>query len=496
MSSAVHEGSSPSQVFDPSYDLTGGLNVGQFLTDIYMNDLRPYEDNALLNQRLSSESRILRQTPEIIPLIEEAISGDDDDTIIAVADLLNEGFGQKRLDKLPAIATCLSYLTISDSVSLLKNRLHGENAPAGRANAITQILARRLSARIPDDRVMEFWVSGEYLAHRLKHLEKEAPQPRIDYNFIRVKLLRFIDDLKFRGYGLNYIDAIPTAEKTAPTVEQIVTDSQQVADAFTAMRASQQYGIKLGYKPHRLGGSLIFGRPPMTEVADFNHPNIHPLAYVTPAVAEIIHSNQRSFKHLKPKIVEMAEDAFGYNYDGVGFITHFYLGPDGELFADRHCDVSMRDMFIRKGKYAAYRELHADILAGYFDMTHSAEQVNQITRDKATIKPNTPIDPASPTDPMDAFQRLVIPRIQPMQPASNSQPAADKPEPTSRKLRYHGVAWHRRTLPEGWSASPQAREMAAAMGIELKDNETFVAEHHRGSKEVGEVVGHLLVERD
>jgi hypothetical protein len=55
-------------------------------------------------------------------------------------------------------------------------------------------------------------------------------------------------------------------------------------------------------------------------------------------------------------------------------------------------------------------------------------------------------------------------------------------EPVGRWIRYSGsfVAGHRRHLPDGWTASAEARERARQVGIILHPHETWVQPHARG----------------
>ncbi len=89
---------------------------------------------------------------------------------------------------------------------------------------------------------------------------------------------------------------------------------------------------------------------------------------------------------------------------------------------------------------------------------------------------------------MDAFSRLVIPRIRLLCDDAERVRRRSEDNQPSKSIRYQGVVWHRRRLPEGWWASPAAREMAETIGITLKDNETFVRDHHRGTKKIAKSV--------
>lgn len=130
----------------------------------------------------------------------------------------------------------------------------------------------------------------------------------------------------------------------------------------------------------------------------------------------------------------------------------------------------------------------AQLLSHYFDLTHKIETVH---RAKQTIAQN-PSSEKSIKDPLDTVNRLVSPRVHIL---FDGEPESTPEEPR-RSVCFHGVTWHTRELPEGWHASPEAIARAKAAGIILAPNETFVKDHHRGSKKLGEVVSHRFIRLD
>jgi hypothetical protein len=159
-------------------------------------------------------------------------------------------------------------------------------------------------------------------------------------------------------------------------------------------------------------------------------------------------------------------------------LAHFFLGPDGELYTGIDCRTSLRDIALRHNKYHAYRDLQATIIAHYFDLTHSLDEV-------AGVQKREPQPLKTAGTPLESIERLVIPRV--FRKKSSVSGSSDQP---IRTLRRHGVTWHVRKLPEGWRASPRAHELARELGVTLGEHETIVKEHKRGSKELGEVTSH------
>lgn len=94
---------------------------------------------------------------------------------------------------------------------------------------------------------------------------------------------------------------------------------------------------------------------------------------------------------------------------------------------------------------------------------------------------------------MESIKRLVIPRVRAHHEGQNVE--STQTDHLERTVRQHNVTWHIRELPNGWRASPAALELAQKLGITLKENETIVREHKRGSRLLGEVAAHHLITR-
>lgn len=492
MTTAETGGTISQEVFDSTYDPNILLGIPALSAELQETSLRPYEDDAFFSDRLRSRSRVFRRDPDAAPFIGETLERSDDASIITAAAMLDEALASGTSGREPAVATILSYLTLIQGIEDIHDERLGQAAPNDRANALAQLVARNMNLRIPDNRVSEFMLSNEFLLQRLQEAKLDRS---IDKRYMSVKLRVFQDTLTSRALGMAYADAIPAQDQEAVAAETIEGESAAIAEQFNQIMAAQQYGMKLAYKRHYLGGSMIFNEPATLEDVTLTQPdNVHPLTITSPAVAELTHSRLKSFQKLKRQENRILEgDGIGMTYGKIGTISIFYVDSRGELFVDRFCNHSVRDIFVAQQKYGAYRSLQADVLASYFDLTQPAKLVNRVKRDIPTAA-------AAPTmheTPDEVIRRLLLPRVRALAESAPETEAETVPEETegpTRSLRYHGVTWHRRQLPEGWSPSPQALELARAARITLKPGETFVKAHHRGSKRIGEVVAHHIVE--
>jgi hypothetical protein len=463
---------------------------------IYENALRPFDDDAVLANRLMSGSRLFRKYPEAQEVVDEALTSDDDASLLTASELLVEAMQSGRPSNEKPVGTLITFLTAANQIVASKNRLVGGDAPNDRANALAGRMSTQIAASIPVGQLSEYRVSAEFLEARLKELDARDKLPIFYTPYVKAKLIAFKSELMRRRDATMYAEAVPSTDEVAYSDEQISQDTKQISEMFAVIQKQQHYGLKLAYKNHELGGSLIFSPSNEASLYVSERKNLHHLME-SPSVARIMHSKNRSFKTIKPKVEEMSMDVLGINLEELNTLTVFELGQDGELYADRLCAMPLRDIFVAQGKYEVYRRLQAGIIADYFDMTQPAIIVDRARREingsaaQATI----------PGEPMEVFGRLLAPRIRyaredtrasvAEQEAIDETPHSQAEAAGLQKLRHLG--WHRRTLPEGWHASPKALALAAEYKVDLKPNQTFVKPHTRGNKKLGEVVGHILV---
>ncbi|MEO6513344.1 MAG: hypothetical protein ABIR37_01515 [Candidatus Saccharimonadales bacterium] len=486
-----------SQPFGDSFQSSWGGEA--YVRAMQSETLAPYTDDELIISRLTSPSRLFRRYPEAQAIVEEALLTNDDDSLVAASELLYEALDLSQPAAAPPVARVLSYLNMANSAANTKNRLLGEATPTARCNAVVGLVGRKIAASVTDEALDEYVYSTAFLAARIESMTQGKARPYAPQYFYETKLEALLGDLQNRRINTEYAALMPGYDEVTPSPEQITADSATTRAVFGEILANRQYGLKLGYKPHELGGSLVFGPPIADRISTeiTKHKNVHPLMLASSDVATIVHSYRRSFKTLKPELISHQGRSQGFSYDRLGLVNLMYLSNDGELYCDRAGNTSVRDIFVRANKYTTYRQFQAEILAGYFDMTQPAEIVNAINR---TIAPASAskVD-HDPTQPMDIIHKLVVPRVRFIKQNAElvTESTVDEESATGnhRTLRFHGVTWHRRRLPDGWTPSPEARELAASAGVALRDNETFVREHQRGAKQVGEVIGHHLFQR-
>jgi hypothetical protein len=281
--------------------------------------------------------------------------------------------------------------------------------------------------------------------------------------------------------------------------QEVEEQSRYVAELFTAIRANQRYGVKMGYvSDDRLGGALLFG--PIMQAGMFSSPEeisstYHPLLDQTDATATVVHTQRKHHQRIKVE----RYDAYGHTtagFSGLGPSAVLFLGGEGELYTWRDCKVSLRDIAVQKGKYKAYRDLQASVIAHYFDLTHRLEDVARINR---TLRERpSQVTPGTPRA-LESIARLVVPRVkwydEKVIPDAADSPMETAEEESVRSVRRHNVTWHIRQLPEGWRPSPAALELAEKMGVTLGQNETIVKEHKRGVLELGQITSHQFIRR-
>lgn len=491
-------------IFDHSYHPFDEDTFRKSFEILFERDFKPYEDldlqgrktndgRDLLLRRLNAESRILRDYPQLRDIIVEALGSEDTKELSDAAELTQVAFAeslQGREDR-PPINTILSHVCLARNISDLAIDIGGDSPNLGGVNYLAHKVSLIIAQSIPDEMVDQYRATAQYLMHRTRQVIGGA-----SYNFIRAKI-SVLDTLLFgRDIATRYAKAMPHVgpdEIIDPA--EVNNDSGEVASLFAEIRAARHYDPKLAYKRHRLGGSLIFGSTDYD--TDSTKPGffVHPLTYSLPTVARVIHSTSSSPNSLKPNVVRQ-RNVMSHDYTGLNPAAIIHIGGNGELYTDAFGAISIRDIFIRQGKYHEYRELQAEILAAYFDMTQPAETVLKIRQQQPESFDTN--QTAAARDPMDLIRKLVVPRLRHIYD-DGADTIEDDDVPTKLRdkkgkvVRSHAVTLHRRRLPEGWYPSPEALERARYAGIKLEPGWTVVKAHERGSKELGKVAGHRLL---
>lgn len=451
---------------------------------VFNRDLYPYESDAFLYQRITGQNRLLRRAPELRDHIYAALAADDDDSLLHLISTIEQARQYYTPQNEKPINSLLSYITLVHVTNYTANAIGPEHTFA-RINALDEFIARNIVDSLDEAQIEEVQVSLNYLLHRVQQLHALTDQTIL--YAIYVKLMAFRHHLHQRKQAFLYFNILPDNRGVYPSYEQANQDSYEIGELFSHIRATQHYGVKMGYVGDKRGGTLVFS-PPLDIENDpvFAGTPVHPLMTHSNTIADIMHSPKTQHHRIKREL----EDKTGYFAAGVNIdsVIAMSLGQDGELYTDRDCRTPLRDIAIQKGKYHAYRDLQATILAHYSDLTHPLEQVFQAQQAATTQRiPH----PQEHTDPLEPIRRLIIPRIY-IAAQRNAGPQSEQP---SRTIRRHEVTWHVRHLPDGWRASPSAIELAESLGVKLNENETIVREHKRGSLLLGEVTAHQFIVR-
>jgi hypothetical protein len=479
----------PTKTTTKTLDLTLPPSEEEFrenFTQLLDTDLKPYvAHNNILLRRLKNPNRLVRQAPELITQMSETFQADDDQSLYDLAEDIDIARQLYEPENTKPINRLLSYLTLMETTSSFSEEAHIRE----RRNAVDALVAQKVADSFDEDQLDRALQSAAFLEMKLDELASQTPNNQ--FSILRAKMHVLRGEIKSRHSAYKYIDMLPEDTDTdIATPEKVEKDSKVTAGLFETIRSTQAFGVKMGYISERTGGTLVFSPP--FDAASLDLPNVHPIRKDDFSVVEIIHSRKQKHQRLKLGFDQTVEGVAEVSTTDLDPIINISIGKDGELYGDSYGKISIRDIAVRKGRYAAYRELQAHLYAHYYDLTHRLEDVYQAQ--KETGEKTDPAEPFSQTtDPFETMTRLVIPRVQLTKGELASATEAEVTEDAYSKVKRHGVTWHRRVLPEGWHASPKALELAAKLGVTLKDNETLVKEHERGSRLLGEVTAHHLV---
>ncbi len=478
--------------FGADYDPSKILGLTDIHDQAMRSWLRPYQDETFLVRRLSEEGRILRGNTEVVADLIEGLEGNDDASILKAVASLNEArIAKKPTSKSPAVAL-IDYATLAHNIAYQKN-LISETAPTDRANAIALLVGREIAREVPDEEVPAFLIGSAYLGKRVGSLQ--APRALVTDDFIHGKMFTLASLFQDRVNGIAFARTIPSQDIQPTSPDRYSHDTDIATRYFTELRAQQHYGVKLGYRRYEEGGTVIFAPPRDQEIYDRveHRPNLHPITRPAPMALEVDFSRHTSLQRLKPP--ESKERSITlYNYQALGVTMILRVDQRGELFVDAHGYHPLGEIMAKEGKYEAYRQLQARIFADYFDMTQPAEITHRATR-MVESERNSWVGTTQPTA-SDAMRRLVLPRLHVLhEHIQGAQQVELEPIDHARSIREHDVTWHIRKLQPGWSASPEAVQLAKEKGVILADDETFVRDHKRGNTELGKIVGHHLIER-
>lgn len=451
------------------------------------DDLRPYDDDEFLLQRLEGTNRLLRRVPELQGQITDALHATDDESLLALVETIEAERQRVAPQQEKPINRVLSFLTLAAAVRRQMTDANAKN----RGNAFMRLTSKKIADSFQEKQLLTADLSAMFLHRRFKALDEvdNSWEPGKVYA-CKVITEMLMHDARRRRLFYEYIEKFPKSrESERITHDEALRDSQVTAEFFAEMRASQRFGMKMGYIADARGGTLILKPPVPLEARELaSQSNAHPLLAKVNAIAGIVHSRKKSHDRIKHEIIQEGNN-LAFDSTHLDPIVDLSLDENGELCSDIDCRTTLRDIAVEKGNYRAYRNFQATILAHYFDMTHSVDEIMRIKQKMQTLAPFTSDNPN-----LAAFMQLVVPRIRYITEGEDTNDTDDDQDrEPGYHVRRHDVVWHIRQLPEGWSASPDAIELAKSLGVQLKEGETVVREHKRGSRLLGEVGAHQIV---
>lgn len=196
---------------------------------------------------------------------------------------------------------------------------------------------------------------------------------------------------------------------------------------------------------------------------------------------------------------ELQSLALCHRTDGVGVrraspqfrsYASWFFQRDGQLTLSSSGLLPARDIFVAEGKEEEFSLITLIQLMRLYDLTVPLRIVGRVPG-----MPPQPVHLGRPQGDAERIRRLLDPRLllprlrelteDPQRATQEFETeSAQDEERTLRRIRRHVCIGHARVLPMGRHASPRAQALAAADGVTLEPNETYVKKHERG---VGDV---------
>lgn len=152
--------------------------------DVFARDLAPYnEDNAFLLRRMSSGNRLLRKAPEFVTQIQEALMGDDDDSLVHLADDLEIARQLYAPEGEKPINTVLSHMNLLENINSIRIDLGAQEHTGPRVNALNELIAVNTARAFPEELLDDAWHSANFIMERTQEIydkvaEREAAKVR------------------------------------------------------------------------------------------------------------------------------------------------------------------------------------------------------------------------------------------------------------------------------------------------------------------------------
>lgn len=480
-------------------ELQAPPNPKDHFESFYERHLQPYDDNLFLIDQLTGDSRTLRRHPELRETIHLALLCDDDASLQEAGTELEEvAIREPLLRSIPA--RTLDYLRFVQQLDRIKADCVGFEAPSDRSNFLMHVGLDSFTRNMPVETLKEQHFTNLYLAERLRTLGEEGFVSLDGYGYLSTKLAHLASNTEIALDNSNYFEfGASEPDSREYDHDEIERDSKYTARLFQSIHDSRDYGMKLGYFTHEMGGSLVYNDlanmiiDELNNKSEGNHKNVHPLSVAQKrrVVFDVAHSAYSDPSFSKPKYI-YNRDVHGQAassqiaYTNLNPLLMTYVGQNGELYSDLSCRRPLVYDAAAHGRYEQYRRLQATIFAEYFDLTHSS--AIEDTNEGITL-PHIPSAYVA-GQPIEVFRELVVPRIARQDARQHAETEEASNEPS---VKFHDVTYFRRKLPAGAKASPEAQRLAAEHGIDLPEGKTFVRAHSRGSKRLGEVIAHRFV---
>jgi len=474
--------------------VTPEINMYTDKSENFKDLVKPWQNTSdFLHRACNSASRYLKSYPELSVYIKTAIVDDDMQSIDDAKEMVSlaKQIYRSESDREQApTAAVFDHLNLIKAINSIKIDAVGVNSSTDRVNLLMSILANDFVSNIPEDKAPEYLYVLDFARDKFLNSEVKIKPPSVcDWYATKIEVIKQFLINKLADY--EYIDNLHSEKDTEYYDDETVKrDNELISEIFTGALKNRHYGIKYGYINQKNNqGSYIF-----SDTNLISSDNAFYDEYVSAnSLAYVIDTPETSIR--KKVVAEYGKS----NRKGITTITGFNIATRGLLSINKDGSISINGniesaeyLARNRGSYLSFRKMQAELLSDLIDLVTPADYVTEV--DSASAEGQDGKMPKKERFD-EVISRMLIPRIQTLIDSDNYDNILDIEDKPKRAVRLHGVVWHIRRLPTNWHASPEAMKMALEADIELGDNETFVREHQRGSKELGEIALNKLVQR-
>jgi len=318
-----------------------GLEVASLATitacqqDLYRRDLAPHDDPVYLVQRINSNNRLLRNAPELLPQIREALLGDDDESLLQLAEDLDIARQLYSPENEKPINTILSFLNLFENINDIRRDLDSEEHIKPRVNVVFGLSYWNLAQAFPEEKLDDARITLGWLMGRMGEASDLAVRQggtAEGFDRVKVHLGGLFEAVTTYRASYKHADGLPADVGETVSQQEVAAHSAYISELFRSIRSSQQFGVKMGYTSEDdLGGALVFS-PPFS-VEEFHdttelHETYHPLLNKTDVVAQILHTQRKHHRRIKVER-EVTQGYSAATFNDLGPAALLNLGPDG-----------------------------------------------------------------------------------------------------------------------------------------------------------------------